>query len=316
MTTPPRYVSVTLPVSQAIERVKRVLFQPFDPGKWFTIGFCAWLATLGQHGGGGSGGGNFKNSQWHGWNGAHESLNQARAWIGHNFYWLLPLVIVVVALGLALWVLLVWVSSRGKFMFLNCVALDKAEVVAPWQRFAREANSLFWFRLALGLCGMLLILPLIAGAVVVALGMVEQEAATASVVLGLLGLGFGMLLVGCALWIVSNLTTEFVVPVLFLRGGGCLAAWRALLGLIAGNIGHFILYLLFRFVLGLGIGLATLAIILMTCCVAGCLLAIPYLGTVLFLPVLVFVRSYSACYLAQYGPEWDVFAAAAGPTGP
>jgi hypothetical protein len=103
------------------------------------------------------------------------------------------------------------------------------------------------------------------------------------------------------------------VPILFLRGGGCLAAWRALLGMIAGNIGHFILYVLFRIVLGIGIALATLAIILMTCCVAGCLLAIPYLGTVLFLPVLLFVRAYSAYYLAQYGPEWDVFAAAARP---
>jgi hypothetical protein len=37
---------------------------------------------------------------------------------------------------------------------------------------------------------------------------------------------------------------------------------------------------------------------------------IPYLGTVLMLPILVFERSYSLYYLAQYGPEWDVFAAA------
>jgi hypothetical protein len=33
-----------------LERVKRVLFQPFDLGKWFIIGFCAWLAFLGDGG--------------------------------------------------------------------------------------------------------------------------------------------------------------------------------------------------------------------------------------------------------------------------
>ena len=36
-----REISVTEPVSPALERVKTMLFKPFDPGKWFVIGFCA-----------------------------------------------------------------------------------------------------------------------------------------------------------------------------------------------------------------------------------------------------------------------------------
>jgi hypothetical protein len=48
-----REISVTEPVSPALERVKTMLFKPFDLGKWFTIGFCAWLAFLGESGGGG-----------------------------------------------------------------------------------------------------------------------------------------------------------------------------------------------------------------------------------------------------------------------
>jgi hypothetical protein len=47
--------------------------------------------------------------------------------------------------------------------------------------------------------------------------------------------------------------------------------------------------------------------VLLTCCIAGCLMALPYLGTVLFLPVLIFQRSYALYYLAQYGPQYDVF---------
>ena len=48
-------------------------------------------------------------------------------------------------------------------------------------------------------------------------------------------------------------------------------------------------------------------VVLVTCCCAGCLMALPYLGTVLLLPVLVFKRSYSLYFLAQFGPEYDVF---------
>ena len=41
----PDHVSVTLPISPAMDRVKRLLFQPFDLGKWFMIGFGAWLGA-------------------------------------------------------------------------------------------------------------------------------------------------------------------------------------------------------------------------------------------------------------------------------
>jgi len=49
----PREISVTEPLTLAYDRMKLVLFQPFDPGKWFVIGFCAWLAGLGESGAGG-----------------------------------------------------------------------------------------------------------------------------------------------------------------------------------------------------------------------------------------------------------------------
>jgi hypothetical protein len=57
-----REISVTEPVSPALERVKAMLFKPFDLGKWFTIGFCAWLALLGEGGSGGGFNSGFNNS--------------------------------------------------------------------------------------------------------------------------------------------------------------------------------------------------------------------------------------------------------------
>ena len=41
-------ISVIDPIMPAIERVKTMLFKPFDLAKWFAVGFCAWLANLGQ----------------------------------------------------------------------------------------------------------------------------------------------------------------------------------------------------------------------------------------------------------------------------
>ncbi|MHC5179911.1 MAG: hypothetical protein ACYSOS_05225, partial [Planctomycetota bacterium] len=40
---------------------------------------------------------------------------------------------------------------------------------------------------------------------------------------------------------------------------------------------------------------------------AACFLAIPYIGTVLMLPILVWRRAYSLIYLSQFGSEFDVF---------
>jgi len=304
MTLPTQHISVTLPVNEAIERVKRVLFNPFDLQKWFAIGFCAWLAHLGQRGFGGSFGsrGNPGNLN------VQESIQRARDYLTSNLYWIVPVAIGVALAGLVLWVLLVWLSSRGKFMFLDCVAANKSEVLAPWHKFASQGASLFWFRLVLWLIQMIVMLPLIVFAVVLVWRMIQQGKPDVGGVLGLVGLGLALLLACLVFWIIARLTTDFVVVIMFSRGATCLQAWSILRALLAANTGAFVLYFLFQILLSMVIGACVLALILVTCCIAGCLLAIPYLGTVLFLPVLVFQRAYSLFYLRQYGPEFDALA--------
>jgi len=44
--------SVIEAIPAAFRRMARTLFQPFDVRKWFVLGFCAWLANLGEGGGG------------------------------------------------------------------------------------------------------------------------------------------------------------------------------------------------------------------------------------------------------------------------
>jgi hypothetical protein len=113
--------------------------------------------------------------------------------------------------------------------------------------------------------------------------------------------------IGLLFAVVRALMTDFVVPFMFLRRSNCLAAWRQVWQLIAGNLLNIVLYLLFSLLLTIGIGIAVALVVLATCCLAGCLLAIPYIGTVALLPILIFRRSYSLYYLAQYGSDFDAF---------
>jgi hypothetical protein len=194
------------------------------------------------------------------------------------------------------------------------VALNKAEVVVPWNQFAGEAASLFWFRLVLSLIGSVVILPLVVVIAVLVIGMVKAGAANTVGIVSSAGALLLIMALGLVLFVIRKLTVDFVVPIMFLHRKKCLEGWRVLRGLFPGNVGHFILYFLFQIVLAMVIGTLVVMVVLVTCCIAGCLMALPYLGTVLLLPVLVFSRAYSLYYFAQFGREFDVFPALPAPS--
>jgi hypothetical protein len=311
--------SVTEPMEPAYERVKLILFKPFDLNKWIIVGFCAWLAGLGESGGGMSG---FNGSSPSSGRQARAPADQIRQFYHQasdyflaNLYWIIPLSILVVLGLLALWLLVIWLSSRGKFMFLHSVAGDKSEVVAPWHKFAGPANSLFWFRVISGFVGMVFLLPLLGFLAIAILGMVLRGEPDIGRVLLAAGMATALFFVALVFGVIRKFTTDFVVPIQFLRNGKCLAAWGEFWKLLAANPGKFTVYILFQVVLSVAIGILIVTAILVTCCIAGCLLALPFLGTVLLLPVLIFQRAYPLYYLAQYGPQYDVFPPAPVPTG-
>ena len=314
VTNRPREISVAEPVSPALERVKLMLFQPFDLAKWFVIGFCAWLAYLGEGGGGGGGnfGNNFGNHAHGGGPDVRHDLEQAWSYVVSHLYWIIPVVAGAMLLGLALGLLILWLNCRGKFMFLHCVALNKAEVVEPWHKFRHEANSLFWFRLVLGLIGAVLMLPLLVTIAVLILRMVLHGEPDVGSIVTAAGLAMAFFILAIAFAIINKFTVDFVVPILFLRGGKCWAAWKEFYGLLSARPGQFALYILFSIVLAMGIGLLVMVFMLVTCCFC-CLMLLPYIGTVILLPVLIFKRAYPLYYFAQYGSQYDVFPTPASP---
>lgn len=299
---PPR-ISVLDPVSRAVDRTTQVLFRPFDFEKWITLGFCAWLAMLGQQGGSSG------SSRWNGGGlGRHDirdGVYEAREWLfGH----LVPVLLIggfLVVLFLVLWVLCLWLSSRGKFMFVDGVVMNRGAVVDPWRRFRDSADSLFGFRVVLGLVALAVMLALLsAGATLVWFGMVVHEPTAASIAVLVL-LGMVVLAIALTFALIDLAIDDFVVPLMYLNDVRVLAAWRELGGLIAAHPGAFFLYLLVR----LAIVLVLVVLGVLACCLTCCLVLLPFIGTVILLPLHVFKRAYSLSFIGQLGERYARFAA-------
>lgn len=296
-------LSVIDPISPAIERVKITLFKPFDLAKWFTIGFCAWLAQLGQ--------GRFSfNYRFPSGNSNSPAAHaqEIQNFLTNNIAFIVIFGLTALVIGFAIFVTLLWLNSRGKFMFIHCIAQNKAEVKVPWRRFKQHGNNLFVFRLVASIISFLASLLLIA-AIAIPFIILKRTGSHAigPIVLILIFIFLIMIPVMIAFGLFFKFTKDFAVPIMYLRSCTCINAWRELLGILSAKKGAFALYILFQIVIAMAIGSIVLVAMLLTCCCAACVMAIPYLGTVLRLPLLIFQRSYSLCYLAQLGPEYNVF---------
>jgi MFS family permease len=309
----PNKVSVIDPISPAIERVKVMLFKPFDLGRWFTIGFCAWLAYLGSGGGGGGGNGGV---QWHQPYKSNEhqaeiaeGINTAKEYILDNLFWIIPVVVIGAVIMIGIGLLIVWLSSRGRFMFLHCVAENKSEVKVPWHKFRKHANSLFLFRIVLGIIGLAIVAVPVLGIVLLIIMMVAEAAPVIVFVPITIILGLIVFVLAIVMSLVRKFTFDFVVPIMFLQTASCIASWREFLTILSVNKARFALYILFQIVIAIAIGTIVFIGFCIGCCFCcvSLLLFIPYIGTVILLPLLVFKRAYSLYYLRQFGPRLNVF---------
>ncbi len=289
-------LSVTNPIGAALDRTKRILFKPFDIGKWFVLGFCAFLAYLGQGAGGGvpPGGGG----------GGGPSSAEAVEWIKANLGAVIAVGLIVLILMLVIGLLILWVQSRGKFMFLDGVVHNRGAVVAPWKAFRLHGNSLFLFSFAISIGMLVIVMLIVAFGVMLAWPDIQSsEFGSASVLAIVIGLPL-LLGAGIVYGIIAVLLEDFVVPTMYLRNARVMPAWRIVRAeVLAGHLGTIILYFLMKIVLAIAI----VVIAIMATCLTCCLAAIPYLGTVILLPLYVFTRCYPVCFLEQLGPSWKFF---------
>jgi len=311
-------INFTRAFDSAWERMMIILFRPFDFGKWFVIGFSAFLAGF-LEGGNGASGGNFNNLGNLNQPSSHstssvttpnlnDELHKFNTSISHAFTGLQAGVIVVIALVvvvlvLLLTVLFLWLGTRGQFLFLDNIVRNRGAIAWPWQQYSRQANSLFWLDLLFMVISIVIVIPLIVIAVVMAIPLFQQNRWPAGgeiagfIVLFLLYLAF-MIVFTFVLFIFRS----FGIPLMFRNGLMARPAFIQSMGLIRLHPGSILLFTLLRFALSIGVWVVSVV----ACC-ACCIGVIPYIGTVAILPALIYVRCFTLDCLAQFGPEYDVW---------
>jgi len=284
-------IEIFRPFGEAFELMKKILFQPFDLKKWLVIGFAAWLASLGAGGGG--------NFNYPSKRDEVQKVNDAISQIPHPI--LVGAIVLLVVLVLVLIVLCAWLRARGGFMFVDCIVKNRGAVAEPWREFRREGNSYFLFSLLVGF-GLLLFAGLLSLPLVLPAIKDDNFLRTHSVYL--ISAIAGWILVMILLILAWALVTSFMVPIMYRQRCRAPKAFGIVFRLIAAYPGEILLYCLFLIVLALATAIVACVATCATCCVA----AIPYIGTVILLPVFVLLRSFSLLFLRQFGPDYDVWA--------
>jgi hypothetical protein len=201
-------------------------------------------------------------------------------------------------------------ANRNRGSIWDCGGMPSSErfagaIAEPWRQFRKEGNSYFFFSLLAGFAfvvlAALLSLPLIIlaikGRYYLAL---HRDRLDVYMLLAIAGWVFVILLVIIA-W---ALIASFVVPVMYRRRCRAYEGFRAAVSLIAAHPGEIVLYCLFLILLAITTGLISCCAMCVTCCIA----ALPYIGTVILLPVYVLLRSFSLVFLRQFGPDYDLWA--------
>ncbi len=290
MDSPPVRPEIFAPFGEAFELTRKILFQPFDLGKWLVIGFAAWLAT-------------FLNG--FGFNYRYDFNKRGRFshWLHtghiHSLHDIPPAYIPFIIVGLiflfALAVLLLWLNARARFIFTDCIVRNRGAIVEPWGEYHEEGNSYFVLNLIVALCSFLIFgglgllflaswywhHPLVPLALLILI----------AVIIGLAGVVVGLVL-------------KLIVPVMYRQRCGAVAAFLQVWNLVLDRPGIFILYVLFYLVLLM----AAFMIGCIATCVTCCAAMLPYVGTVILLPVVMVLFAFPLCFLRQFGEQYDVWA--------
>jgi hypothetical protein len=285
-------IEIFKPFGESFELMKKILFQPFNLSKWFVIGFAAWLANLGG-GGGGVGNFNYPDNRREDAHKLGETIGQIPQPV------LITGICVLVCVVLLLIVLFAWLRARGRFIFVDCIVRNRAAIVEPWKEFRAEGNSFFLFSLLVVLVvvpvivitGLVLIVPFIPGR-----GQAEPGFAF------WIGISLTAFISVCLIFVWA-LASQLMVPIMYRQRCRARVAFARAVDLVTSHPGPILLYVLFFMLLAVAMVMISCAVTCATCCIA----AIPYLGTVILLPIPVTLGAFLLLFLRQFGPDYDVW---------
>ncbi len=225
-------------------------------------------------------------------------MNESIGQIPHSI--LITGICVLVCFVLLLVVLFAWLRARGRFVFVDCIVRNRAAIVEPWKQFRAEGNSFFLFSLVVVL---VLIAVLVVAGLILIVPFIPRGAQAEPGVRFWVGLSLFVFVVICFAFIWS-LASQLMVPIMYRQRCPARLAFTQAMDLVSSHPGPILLYVLFLLVLAVAVVVISCAVACATCCIA----AIPYVGTVILLPVSVTLGAFSFLFLRQFGPDYDVWA--------
>jgi hypothetical protein len=300
-------VSYVEPLRLSLARMTRVLFRPFRAGFWFTLGFAAFLSEYLSWGlGRGRFGGHVRGDRTPDAVPA-DVLGTILDYLRNPIVTALAVWIAICLL--AAWVLTTWISSRGRFIFLDNVARERPAIREPWRRFKRLGNSLFVWRLAFTTVVLLIVGAIVAPFFAAIAASIRADSFRPADLFVLLPLPLMLLPVGIVAGYVHLFRMSFIEPLMYRDEVGVLVAWKRFLALFARRPWPFLAYGLYSLVL-LGVAFAVvLAFGIGTLTIGFFLLVTPYVGSVVLLPLEITARALGPEFLAQFGPEYAALGA-------
>lgn len=278
------------------DRVRSLLFTPFDATVWINFGVIIFLGRLFNITGMGLGLPSRSLPKV-------KTLHDAQTWFYENMATVVLIGLVALLVSLVVGTALAWLRSRGQLMLVRAVAYSDHRIESNWKETGGLTNSLFFFRVALLLSGMangLIFGVATVGIVAYVYRNVTHDPALlflAAAPTSLIWLTVQFTISGA-----SALLSDFVVPLMVRNQSSCIQAWRVFGGLVTGNMWALQIFYLVRFCILLIIAFTGFLVGCFTCSLGF----LPVIHHAALSPLYLFDRVYSLSVLEQLGPEYTI----------
>ena len=118
-----------------------------------------------------------------------------------------------------------------------------------------------------------------------------------------IGLSLSIFVAAC-LAFAWALFTQLMIPIMYRQRCRARLAFAQAVDLVSSQPGPILLYVLFLLLLAVAAVMVNCTVTCATCCIT----AIPYMGTVILLPIPVTLGAFSLLFLRQFGLDYDVWA--------
>jgi hypothetical protein len=298
-------VSVLKAAESALAETQRRLF-PIQGHRWLALGFIAFLDQCGRGGGapnipnpgGGSPGGGGEGGE------IRDAVARGIAYLSTHVALVMGVAAAVLVLILALTALVLWLRSRGTFIYIDNVETGRSDVRRPWHEHAGRAGSYFGWLFGVQMAQLMLFLLLL---VPIGWGIVSmfRHGASAGALVAVIGAGLLLMATGIGVLLFTMFLRDFVAPLQWYTGLSCGGALRVFRGLLAAHPKAFVAYVLLKIVYAIAVGITSMIVSCLLCCgLLACCGLLPTLQIVMQ-PVFYFERRWSLEILHQlgYGPQ-------------